>query len=133
MEWPPESLGNTSEPFTVGIVGEDPFGSYLDQVVSGEKAMGRPIIIKRNIQPDQISQCQVLFINSPGSTNNILAALKGKSILTVSDEPRFCIDGGMIRFYTENDMVRLQINTNAAKAANLLVSSKLLRIAKIYD
>jgi hypothetical protein len=69
----------------------------------------------------------------PGKTTEAVAAAKGKNMLTVGEDPDFCAQGGIVRFYTENDMIRLQINANAAKAENLSISSKLLRIAKIYE
>jgi hypothetical protein len=39
----------------------------------------------------------------------------------------------MIRFFTENNKIRLEINTSAAKAARLDISSKLLRVAQIAE
>ncbi len=37
----------------------------------------------------------------------------------------------MIRFVTDQNRIRLQINLDAAQAASLTVSSKLLRVADI--
>src|ERR1700721_2428538 len=39
--------------------------------------------------------------------------------------------GGMIQFATENNRIRLRINVEAARAAGLTISSKLLRPADI--
>jgi hypothetical protein len=47
----------------------------------------------------------------------------------VSDAEEFARLGGMIRFVNENKKVRLQINLEAARAAELTISSKLLRPA----
>ena len=60
----------------------------------------------------------------------ILAALKGRNILTVSDIDDFTKDGGIIRFVTENNKIRFKINMEAAKTANLRLSSKLLSAAE---
>jgi hypothetical protein len=57
-----------------------------------------------------------------------MRALKGRSILTVSDLEGFERDGGMIRFVTQT-RVRFRINSAAASEANLTISSKLLRLA----
>jgi hypothetical protein len=133
LEWPPEAMGQPNEPFVVGVIGNDPFGNYLDEIISGEKIMDHPMIVKRYNSIDEIDKCHILFINMPGKTRDVLNTLKGKSILTVSDEEDFNGKGGIIKFYTDNDMIRLQINIDAAKAANLNVSSKLLRIARIYE
>jgi len=133
LEWPPEAMGEPNEPFVVGVLGKDPFGSNLDEIIAGEKIMGRPMVVRRFNSTEEIDKCHILFIHVPGKTSEALNALKGKSILTVSDDEEFNAYGGIIKFYTENEMIRLEINIQAAKAANLTVSSKLLRIAKIYE
>jgi hypothetical protein len=49
----------------------------------------------------------------------------------VSDADGFAERGGMIRFVTDRNHIRLQINVDAAQAANLTISSKLLRVADL--
>jgi hypothetical protein len=91
------------------------------------------MIVERIKQPEDIKKCQILFINHPVKTADALARAKGLGILTVSDDADFCSLGGIVRFYKEKDMVRLQINIEAARASNLAISSKLLRIAKLCE
>jgi hypothetical protein len=62
---------------------------------------------------------------------NIAAALAGHSILTVSDIEDPAQRGVMIRFVAESNRIRLRINADAAKAAGLSISSKLLRPAEL--
>lgn len=133
FEWPAEAIGEPGEPFVIGVLGKDPFGSYLDELIAGEKIMDHQMIVKRFNSVDEVDKCHILFVNRPGKTSEAINALKGKSILTVSDDREFNRNGGIISFLTENEMIRLQINVHAAKAAHLDVSSKLLRIAKIYE
>lgn len=133
MEWPANSFSTPYDPFVIGVYGKDPFGPFLDETISGETTMGRPMTIERIKHPDDAKKCHILFINQPGKTADVLARIKGLGILTVSDDPNFCAMGGIIRFYKEKDMVRLQINVAAAKESNLTISSKLLRIAKICE
>jgi len=71
------------------------------------------------------------WLEGAGALEQILGALKGRSILTVGDADEFVERGGVIRFVTENNKVRLRINLEAAKAAHLTISSKLLRSAEI--
>jgi hypothetical protein len=65
------------------------------------------------------------------SLDAILASVRGRSILTVADEYAFAERGGAIQFVTVNNKLRLRINTDAAKAADLAISSKLLNLADI--
>jgi hypothetical protein len=133
MEWPGNSFSTPYDPFVIGVYGKDPFGSFLDETIAGETMMGRPMIVERIKHPDDLKKCHILFINQPGKTAEVLNYVKGLGILTVSDDVNFCSMGGIIRFYKEKDMVRLQINVAAAKESNLAISSKLLRIAKICE
>lgn len=134
VEWDSASFDSEQAPFVIGIVGENPFNSYLEDVVKGEKVNGHPVVVNQYKNIKEITTCHILFINKaeinyPG--NNLLS-LKGKNILTVSDSPDFLPQGGMLRFYTKNNKVRFQINLDAAKAAKLDISSKLLRLAEIF-
>lgn len=132
VEWPSSSFRWKGAPFVIGILGQDPFGSYLEDVVEGEKAGDRRIVIRRFSSVDDVSECHILFVNT-GSAADDIRALRNKSILTVSDEANFARDGGMVRFFTDNNKIRLQINIAAARAANLNISAKLLRVAEIVE
>jgi hypothetical protein len=77
--------------------------------------------------------CHVLFISQSEAADldRILSELKGRALLTVSDLESFSRRGGIVRFVNENNRVRLRVNVEAAKAARLTISSKLLRVAEI--
>ena len=49
----------------------------------------------------------------------------------MSDIEGFAELGGMIELFTEKSKVRMRINLEAVKAANLKISSKLLRVAEV--
>jgi len=80
-----------------------------------------------------VKDCHILFISRSERPRleQILAHLQGRSVLTVSDLEDFARQGGVIRFVLVEDKVRLRINLEAAKAAGLTISSKLLRPAQI--
>ena len=133
VEWPTNAFPEAQTPFVIGVLGEDPFGAYLDETVRGEKVNNRSLVVERYRRAEEIKTCHVLFI-SRSEVNRlaeILANLKGRNILTVGDAESFAQRGGMIRFVTEKNKLRLKVNLEAAKAANLTISSKLLRSAEI--
>jgi hypothetical protein len=133
VEWPASAFSDSGGPLVIGVLGEDPFGPYLDETVRGETAHGHPIEVRRFRRPDEIAGCHIAFV-SRGEIDRlgeILAALKDRSVLTVSDAEDFATRGGMIRFLTDQNRIRLQINLEAARAADLTLSSKLLRPAQI--
>jgi hypothetical protein len=133
VEWPGEALGNGGSPLLVGVMGDDPFGSSIDQVVAGTNVNGHPIAVNRLRWGQDLRQCHILFISSSEARRlpQILASLRGASVLTVADMERFDQQGGVVRFFIEDGKVRFEINVDAADRAGLRISSKLLALAKI--
>ena len=133
VEWPASAFPGPDAPLVIGILGEDPFGPYLDETVRGEKVNDRPLVVRRFRSVEEISTCHILFISGRemGRLRGILDSLRGRSILTVGDVEGFATRGGMIRFITDQNRIRFRINLDAAKAADLTISSKLLRAAQI--
>ncbi len=133
VEWPQTALPDPQAPFVIGVVGEDPFGSFLDETVRNERTDGHDLVIRRFRNAGDIGSCQVLFISRSEAPRleSILGALKGKGVLTVGDFEDFALRGGMIRFLTISGKVHLRVNVDAAKDERLTISSKLLRSADI--
>jgi hypothetical protein len=133
IDWPDFAFESPYSTFNIGIIGPDPFGPYLDAAVEGERIGTHVIKVNRYTKLSDIKNCHILYIASqdPDEVRSILEAVKGKNILTVSDTPNFIRWGGMIRFYTEQSRIRLQINNTLARSAELKISSKLLRVAQV--
>ena len=134
VDWPAHSFETDRSPLVIGVLGENPFGSFLEQTVSEEKINGHPVIVQYYKTEKEIKSCHILFINVHDKENlrQVLEDLKGKNILTVSETTDFSSQGGMIRFITSNNKIKLQINIEACRESDLLLSSKLLRLAEIY-
>jgi hypothetical protein len=133
VDWPVDAFGQPDAPFAVCVLGEDPFGSTLDDIVRGETINQHPFAIKRLRDLRDIGDCKILFIarSELSRLDEILPALKGRSILTVSEADGLERRGVMIRLLTENNRIRLRIDLAAARAGNLTISSNLLRPAEI--
>ena len=135
VEWPENAFEDEQAPLVIGVLGDDPFGSYLDETVQGEKVNGHPLIVRRFYNAEDAKACHILFINGAAKekVKQALIDLKGRSVLTVGDVTDFSRQGGVVRFFNENNKIRIRINLEAAKAANLTISSKLLRLADVVD
>lgn len=131
VEWPTST--DRSAPFVIGVLGEDPFGFFLDETVRGEQVSGRPIQIRRFARLDEVGPCDILFVSESERSrmSAIRAALQTRHILTVADFDGFANDGGVIQFAIDAGKTRLKINVAAAQSAGLTISSKLLRSAEI--
>lgn len=129
VSWPPNAFSDANTPLVIGVLGRDPFGSYLDDTVRGERINNRQLVVRRYHNPAQIDNCHVLFISRSESErlDQIVSTLKRRTLLIVTD-----VEGGkggvIIRFVTEGNKIRFKIDAEAAKAANLTISSKLLRL-----
>jgi hypothetical protein len=135
VEWPPDAFAEPDTPLVIGIVGDDPFGSYLDEIAAGEKINNHPLVIRRFQTTDDVTASHILFFNLKATVKlaEVLGSLKNKSTLTVGDSDRFIRTGGMIRLFTENNRIRIRIDPEATKRARLIISPKLLKLAEIYS
>lgn len=133
VEWPAGTFADASDPMTIGILGIDHFGEILDNTIEGKTINNRKLMIKRFKQYQIPNSCQILFISSSEKENlvHILDNLRNLSVLTVSDMEGFAQFGGVINFYVKENKVRFEINVDAGRRANLKISSKLLKLAKI--
>jgi hypothetical protein len=135
VEWPPQAFADPASPIIIGVLGSDPFGATLDEVVRGEVVNGRPLVVHRAQRVEELKDCQILFLSRSERAHlaPVLATLKGRNVLTVSDLGEFANEGGMICFVLVDNKVRLRVNLEATKAAGLTLSSKLLRVAQIVS
>ena len=133
VDWPAASFADGRAPLVIGVLGSDPFGATLDEIVRGETVNGRPLEVRRYDSVEQIDACHILFIerSQEERLDAVLAGLKGRSVLTVGDFEGFARRGGIIRFVTVGNKIRLRVNLAAAQDAELTISSKLLRPAQI--
>jgi hypothetical protein len=126
--WPQAAMG-AGDSFNICILGPDPFGATLNQVVAGEEVAGRKIAIQRLEREPAPGACQVLYVGQHEVRPHFTGE-PGRAILTVGEGANFARDGGMIGFVVENRRVTFDINWRAAEAAGLKLSSGLLTVAK---
>ena len=124
VEWP---RSGGASPLTICVAGANPFGTALDDLVGGEHVNGRPLQTRVVRQP---AGCQVLFIPRGVARHLYLPGAVKSGLLTVGETPSFLNDGGIINFIVEEGRVRFDINQDAATRANLVISSRLLRLAR---
>lgn len=135
VEWPENAFGDPLAPMVIGVVGDDPFGNALPQVVIGKTVQGRDVVVRIYRAGEDLRGAHILFIGSSERKKlpAILSSLHGSAALTVADMEGFLDLGGMIQFVPENNRVRFAINVEAARRARLKMSSKLLSLAKTVE
>jgi hypothetical protein len=133
IDWPPASFASAQSPFVVCILGPDPFGHTIDEVLKGKTIEDRPVAIERLKNFSQVRQCHMVFVSQSESFHlaDIIEALHGSCVLLVGEADGFAEAGGTIQFALEDNHVRFLINPDAAARAGLRVSSKLLSLARV--
>lgn len=134
VAWPAGEFSNASSPLTIGVLGAEALADQLAQITQGRTINGHPIVV-RKLQgenpgsPD--NDLNVLFV---GRSHNahlgaILAAVKGRPILTVTESDEGLVPGSMINFVIVDGKVRFEVAPEMASRENLLISARLLAAA----
>ena len=131
VEWPPEALAAPSAPIVIGVLGTDPFGHTLDQIVADKQIGGHPLVIKRLKDASEADGCQIVFVGASDRTalKRLVQSKTRHAILTVGEMEGFAQEGGIIQFVIQDNKVRFQINAAAADKAGLKISAQLLKLA----
>jgi len=133
VRWPASSFLESSAPLVIGVYGPDPFGGVLDDLVQGENVSGHPIKLVHCFTPEAASNCHAVFISSNDlrTADRLVHELSSRSVLTVTDGQTVESFGAVIAFTVENHRIHIAANLDAARKANLTLSSKLLRLAQV--
>jgi YfiR/HmsC-like len=130
VKWPDKAFSDAGAPFTIGILGDDPFGGVLEKLVQGQTVSGHKIVIRRARRAEDLRTCQLVFISKSEQARiaECLGTLQGGAALTVGETDQFTRQGGMIGFWMEGNTVRFSINPGAAQRAALELSSRLRKL-----
>ena len=129
VTWPTPGKAEAAAPFVIGVIGENPFGSSLVQMVHGETVHGRRIVARRINAGDR---CHLAFISRSETHRlpQLLHVIGQAGTLTVSDIDGFAGDGGMVELRSQNGRVRIHTNSDAATRAGLKIDRRLRQLAK---
>jgi hypothetical protein len=133
VEWPATTFQSHERAFIIGVLGANPFGGVLNDIMQGKTIRERPGVVKYYQRVEDAAASNILFISAAEEPRlpAILAGLDGTSVLTVSDIEHFAERGGMIALRIVDRKVHFDINMNAVDQAGLKLSSQLLRLAKV--
>jgi hypothetical protein len=129
--WPQGAFDGPAAPVRLCVVGDDPFGPVLDEVVRGQKIETHPLMVVRLDHVDRSAGCHILFIGSlrQQPLAEALGKIRGAPVLTVTDGVADPAARGIVDFVLKDNRVRFRINDSAATQSGLVISSKLLSLA----
>jgi hypothetical protein len=133
IDWPDEAFAGPDAPFVLCVIGDNPFGDFLERMARDRKIKDRTVRLVPHARLADVDTCQLLFIAASESARiaGILARTQGKPILTVGDTPGFAQMGVVINFFLEQDVVHFEINLDEARRTGLTFSTKLLKLARV--
>jgi hypothetical protein len=122
VEWPATAFASPTAPLTMCIIGDDPFGSLLDEAAAGQQVQGHPLALRRLRTPPRDNACHVAYVGADARAD----ALRGTGTLVVTDGPA---EHGVIHFVIKDSRVRFTVDDEAAAQSGLTISSRLLNVA----
>lgn len=130
VDWPATAFASPNSPLTVCVAGDDPFGATLDTAARGQRIADRQVVVRRLKNIERDSGCQILFVGGAEAQRaQMLAAVRGSQVLTVTDSPEPGGAVGIINFVIRDNRVRFNIDEEGAAQSGLSISSKLLKLA----
>lgn len=136
VTWPTDSKApELSKTVTIGVVGDSPMNQALEDLASNlkktEKSSIRIVHYGRYEDGMDLKACNVLFVSASEKhcSAEIIESLEKAPVLTVGDSDAFLSAGGMITMFERQDRIRYHVNRKAAAAADLRLSSQLLKTA----
>jgi hypothetical protein len=129
--WPQDATADARGKWVIGVTGGTPVTYELVRMVTGKTVVGREVKIDPTQSAEGMRACHLLFISASERKRlpSILAALRGASVLTVSDMDNFVESGGMVQLVAGENRVRMKIDVGTAGSAHLKISAKLLALA----
>lgn len=125
VDWPTPPAGE----FRICVLGDAAVEGMMAEL-SGRQVHDSVLRVETDNIADPAA-CHILFIGrGDRRLPELLKRLRGTPVLTVSDATDFARRGGIVGFYAEAGKIRLEINPDAARAANLKISAKLLELAR---
>lgn len=131
VEWPASAFASPTSPVALCVVGDNPFGDTLNNLVEGQRVGNRALVVRYVKSVAARSGCGIVYIDRSEmpSAPAILAALNGESVLTVTDGASDDRASGIVNFVSKDNRVRFVIDQRAALRCGLTISSHLLGLA----
>lgn len=131
ISWQDQSAFDQNKSFKLGVIGKNPFGSYL-LTLEKKKIGGRKIQVVQFADIESAKQCQMIFISRSERENvgKIIASLAGYAVVTVSDIENFARQGGMIEFIQVDGRLSFIVNLQQVHNQGIKIEASLLNLAK---
>ena len=129
IDWPKGAM--PADTFTIAVLDAKPVADELRQLAPERSVQNRTLQVREVRSVDEVGAAQILFIHEEDAKRlpRLLASLRGKPVLVVTDVAGGLQQGAAINFTIADQRLRFEISLAEAKQAGLYFSSRLLAIA----
>lgn len=130
VSWPANAFAAPRSPIRLCVVGTDPFGTLLDELVRGERIGERGLAVQRLSSLESGSGCHIVYVGetTAQTLGDIVEATSGEPALIVTDSAH-SVERGAIHFTVAGDRVRFHVDERVAAQNGLALSARLLDVA----
>jgi hypothetical protein len=131
VTWPQSA----SRPFLIGVLGRTPFGDELDAYFAHRTLKGRPVAVNYYRDAQEVGECDVLFVcaSERPRLQGLLARLKGRPTLTVSDAEGFAEAGVMVGIVRAEARLTFEVNLTPTRQSGFRMEPGFLQLAKLIQ
>jgi hypothetical protein len=131
--WPKEGLPPKSKPIVVAIIGPNPFGKILADLLKSKKIHERTLEVKHFEKMPASLNAQIIVCadSSLDFRASVIKKYKNKPTLVIGEHKGFVKAGAHIGFYLEKGKIRFEVNLSSLKSSKLKMSSQLLKLARV--
>jgi hypothetical protein len=133
-EWPESTFHSPQDPFQFCVMGDTRLAAALAAAARGHKVYGHPAAVRTPEDIRDVGACQIVFMrySRERQIRDAVMAVRSSPVLTVGETESLIGCGGIINLAWENGSVRFEVNQDGARKAGLIISSRLLRLARVH-
>ncbi len=131
VQWPATAFAAADAPLVIAVAGADALAAVLEPLAQQKRLDGRSVMVRRLKRSEAWAGAHILFVAN-GELERLAGAqegLRAASVLTVTDSGQASQAAGIVNFVVRDNRVRFEIDAEAAEAARLRISSKVLALA----
>ena len=129
ITWPESAFAAPTAPFAICVLGQNRFEDRLEKAAAEARSGDHPVQVRHLAAPE--AGCHLVFLSAgadPAMAQDVLDAARGHPVVTVTDSGLKA--HGVISFVIQDNHVRFDIDDALAAEGGLVISSKLLGLAR---
>lgn len=134
VTWPERSFDDSLSPLVFAVFDSARYEAARE-ALAGRKVGGRVVTIRKIFDIDDVRHAHLLFIDAAEAhrLDQLLDAVAGQPVLTVSDIEGFAGRGGMVELFKSERKIRFGIQLAVVLKSGLSMSSEVLRLASFVQ